>query len=117
MFEKFKEAWREAQDTPRGQRQKAREERLDDVADRFKEKAKEKRGRKPKAEGARDDYEIKVVENLDTNSLGTTAGLKYRVTVTRKADGYPAWTTYDFTAKSAWRQADRWLMKNLGDAK
>jgi hypothetical protein len=63
--------------------------------------------------GTRDDYEIKVEQNMSLGGLDTTQLMRYRGYVMVKETGEPLKTVYDLTAKGAWRRCDGWLSKHL----
>lgn len=54
-----------------------------------------------------EEFTLDVRENIATAGFGTTSGLKYRWTV--QHHGRYVKTGYDFTIRSAQRNAERWI--------
>lgn len=132
MFEKLKQMWHETEDMAVVQRQKAREARLNGVADRFQEKREagtESYGKHEDKYKAEKDRQEAAHDELWTRA--EAAGYRLDVTRTRgtlrtaiSMGGTPyAWTLYkgarpvasgraQYPAQAT-RRAARWLSKNM----
>lgn len=62
---------------------------------------------------SRDDFEIKVSENIATSGFDTTKPMKYKYIITLKETGEPVKVDYQFTVKAAWADAQRKLTKMI----